>query len=77
MTPSNKLRTLARLSAIALLLSLTACQTTMGSVVTSQDSIRVACQSFNPIRWSKQDTPLTIAQVREANAAWQALCGKR
>jgi uncharacterized lipoprotein YajG len=77
MTQSNGLRTPAKLFAIASLLILTACQTTMGSVVTSQDSIRVACQSFNPIRWSKQDTPLTIAQVREANAAWQALCGKK
>lgn len=53
----------------------TQCATTMDSAATSQDQLRVACQSFVPIKWSKQDTTLTIAQVREHNAAGIALCG--
>jgi hypothetical protein len=35
---------------------------------------KVACQSFVPVYWSKSDTDKTIAQVKEHNAAWKALC---
>lgn len=34
-----------------------------------------SCQAFEPIRWSRQDTPDTIAQAKAHNAAWLALCG--
>ena len=30
-----------------------------------------------PIYWSKNDTDKTIAQVKEANAAWKALCAAK
>jgi hypothetical protein len=35
----------------------------------------VACASFKPVYWSKADTPATVAQVKENNAAGKALCG--
>jgi len=35
----------------------------------------VACQSFKPVYWSKNDTPQTVAQIKENNAAGAALCG--
>lgn len=35
----------------------------------------VACGGFHPITWSRADTDDTIRQVREHNAAWEALCG--
>jgi hypothetical protein len=33
-----------------------------------------ACKAYAPIRYSRKDTPETIAQAREHNAAWDALC---
>lgn len=37
---------------------------------------RVACQAFRPITYSaSQDTPETVRQVREHNAAYRAVCG--
>lgn len=38
-------------------------------------STLVACQSFKPVYWSKADTPATVAQIKENNAAGKALCG--
>ena len=35
----------------------------------------VACGSFKPVYWSKNDTTATVAQVKENNAAGKALCG--
>lgn len=37
---------------------------------------KVACDpnTFKPITWSKKDTPLTVAQIKEHNAAWGAIC---
>lgn len=52
------------------LLILAACATTTASVGTDA----VACSAFEPIRWSKKDTDETIRQVKEHNAAWEALC---
>lgn len=35
------------------------------------------CEAFRPITFSAaQDSPDTIRQVREHNAAWQAACAK-
>jgi hypothetical protein len=50
---------------------LSSCATTGSSVPTD----RVACRSFEPIYWSGKDTPKTIAQVKEHNAAGKAVCG--
>lgn len=70
---SPRLGTLGSLSAISMLATLTAsCQTTSSSVKT--DTVRVACQSFEPIYWSGKDTRETVAKVKEHNAAWKALC---
>jgi hypothetical protein len=33
-----------------------------------------ACQAFEPIRYSRKDTPDTIKAIRAHNAAWDALC---
>jgi hypothetical protein len=34
----------------------------------------VACQSFEPIYWSKKDTPKTVAQIKEYNAVGEKIC---
>lgn len=34
----------------------------------------MACSAFGPIYWSAKDTDKTIAQVKEQNAAWKAVC---
>lgn len=35
------------------------------------------CEAFRPITFSaSQDSPATIMQVREHNAAWKAACAK-
>lgn len=36
--------------------------------------IDTSCRAFEPIRYSKKDTEETMRQVREYNAAWDALC---
>jgi hypothetical protein len=35
----------------------------------------VACASYKLVYWSKSDTPETVSQIKENNAAWKALCG--
>lgn len=35
----------------------------------------VACGAFAPIKWSRQDTNGTLAQIHEHNAAYESLCG--
>ena len=55
--------------AVLLCMTLTACAGTGG---TGTDA---ACLAFAPITFSaSNDTPETIRQVREHNAAWDALC---
>ena len=63
---------LARLCAPISLVALTQCQTMDISATT--DAARVACGAFSPIYWSAKDTAATLAQVKEHNAAWTALC---
>lgn len=71
--PFNGLRKLASLFGSITLAILTAsCATTTASSVQTD---KVACQSFQPITWSAKDTVLTVAQVKEHNAAGKALCG--
>jgi len=54
---------------LALPLLLAACQTTTPISVTD-----TSCRGFVPILYSRKDTPGTINQAREHNAAWDALC---
>lgn len=53
------------------LVTLTSCATTTTSVAPTD---KVFCGAARPIYWSKSDTDKTIAQVKEHNAAWKALC---
>jgi len=55
------------------LLILPGCATTTASVGTNA----VACSAFEPVRWSKKDTDVTIRQAKAHNAAWAALCDPR
>lgn len=70
---SSRPKRLAKPCAMALLLILPSCAGTMGSAVTKADATRVACQSFQPLRWSSKDTDYTILQAKEHNAAGAAL----
>ena len=68
----------ARLCGTIMLAILTAsCATTSSAVVTKQDSVRVACGAFEPIYWSAKDTPGTVSQIKQHNAAGKALCDWR
>ena len=39
--------------------------------------IDTSCEAFEPIRYSRTDTEETRRQIREHNAAWDALCKVR
>jgi hypothetical protein len=52
---------------------LAGCATATASVGTDA----VACSAFEPMQWSKKDTDETIRQVKQQNAAWAAICGKK
>lgn len=73
--PTTPLRGPMRLAiscGLILLATLTAsCQTTGSGAI---DPALVACASFKPVYWSKADTPATVAQVKENNAAYKELC---
>ena len=56
---------------ILLAIHLASCQTTGSGAI---DPALVACASFKPVYWSKADTPATVAQVKEHNAAYKELC---
>lgn len=56
------------------LVPLTSCVTT-----TDSNDPSVLCAptgALKPITWSDEDTDETIAQVKEHNAVWKALCPK-
>lgn len=38
---------------------------------------KVACSSFLPIYWSNADSDKSIAQIKEHNAAYVAICGPK
>ena len=57
-----------RAAAFAIAMTLTGCA--------SAPSETDACLVFEPICASRSDTPETIGQVLEHNAAWEAMCGK-
>lgn len=74
--------TLGPLPSLFLIVSLTACASTMDfdatdSVKAATNAKRVACDVFGPITWSSKDTDATIRAAKSHNAAYSALCGKR
>lgn len=60
---------LPRLLLLAAVSMLSACQTTTQTAV-----IDTSCVAFEPITYSRRDTPETMIQVRRHNAAFNALC---
>lgn len=58
-----------KLVLLAALPLLQACATTTPISVTD-----TSCGAFEPIRYSRKDTPATIQQAREHNAAYDTLC---
>jgi hypothetical protein len=54
---------------------------TGGGVLCEQPARRVvvdtSCRAFAPIRYSRADSADTARQVREHNAAWDALCNAK
>jgi len=59
---------------LAFLTILTACSLTGATATTESDALRLACQAFAPITFSaSQDSAETIAEIREHNAAYDAL----
>lgn len=67
---SSARRAMRAAALLTVLPILPGCATTMASVGTDA----VACSAFEPIRWSARDTEETIRQVKEHNAAWEAVC---
>ena len=65
------MRVWRKLTLLAARPQLVACATTTPTVVTD-----TSCRGFVPILYSRKDTPGTIQQAREHNAAWDALCKK-
>ena len=51
---------------------------TGGAVLCEQPAqaavVDTACQAFEPIRYSREDTPETIKAIRAHNAVWDSLC---
>lgn len=70
---SHALTKLAHWFALAMLaILLPSCATTTDLSV---QVTKVACGAFQPITWSGKDTALTVAQIKEYNAAGKELCG--
>lgn len=56
------------------LMILTACEMIPTTAIGEGDSTRVACEVFGVITFSaSQDTPETIREIREHNAAYESL----
>ncbi len=51
----------------AILLSLTSC-------ATSTRGIKSFCAIYEPVHFSRHDTPETISEVQRNNAAYETLC---
>lgn len=72
--PRNLLNGSRKLAATLLLVSLTGCATT---TVSNAPSVLCAPSgALKPITWSDRDTDDTIAQIKEHNAVWKAVCSK-
>lgn len=62
---------------LLLLPVLAGCQTTQRPTATAaieESTEGWACLAFRPVSWSTRDTPETVGQIREHNAAWDAVC---
>lgn len=53
------------------------CAKTVTGGIKGESNAGWVCQAFVPIYWSRADTQMTIGQVREHNAAWDAICKNR
>lgn len=42
--------------------------------MTDSAVIDTFCEAAQPIRWSRLDTPETIAEIKAHNRVWQRLC---
>lgn len=73
MTLSQPLTRPALICAILSLVTLSGCAT---MTATSVPTDKVYCSVAQPIYWSKNDTDKTISQIKEANAAFKAICQK-
>ena len=58
-----------RICGISALLLLAGCAAASAPAV-----VDTSCQAFEPITYSRRDTPETVAQIRQHNAAWVSLC---
>ena len=69
-----------RLLALGLLVMLcgtilTACETTPTTATTGHDAVRLACSAFMPVYYSvRDDSELTVSQIRRHNSVWESLC---
>lgn len=63
------MRALKKLALLAALLPLAGCATTTPTFVTD-----TSCLAFEPITYSRRDTPETIKQIKGHNAAYDSLC---
>ncbi|HET8727596.1 MAG TPA: hypothetical protein VFO41_08820, partial [Alphaproteobacteria bacterium] len=45
-----------------------------GCASTGAVPVDTSCSAFEPIRYSRKDTPETVTAIRAHNAAWDALC---
>lgn len=71
------LRSLVRmLLGLTLIFPLGACALLMSTfdAIPRHDAALVACKSFRAITWDPKDTDQTIVQVKQHNAAYDALC---
>lgn len=59
---------------LLLTVTVTACQTTTDTASTKSDNVRLACATFQPHKWSKDDPEWRIRQERAHNAAYEELC---
>lgn len=67
---------LAKLLILPLFVTLQACNQTTGSSVQISGGLPAAfCRTAKPIYWSAHDTPETIRQAKEQNAAGKSICG--
>lgn len=69
-----------RLLTLPAAILLASCETTTDGAGISADAIEpIAHASFctvaKPISWSSQDTPATVAEIKEHNAVGRTLCG--
>lgn len=53
---------------------LTGCQTSATVETKPEDHAVLACYAFEPIHWSSKDTPVTVKQISQHNAVWDAMC---